>query len=75
VGVEGLSFRSGESLLVADSIEQFADAVIHLATDINARRRIGRLARATAIQYDWETIGNRLCEAIEELAMRAVVAR
>lgn len=44
VGVEGLQFQDGESCLIADTPEGFANAIIHLENDINLRKTIGENA-------------------------------
>lgn len=44
VGVEGLDFEDGDSCLVADTPDAFADAVKRLARDTELRRKIGTRA-------------------------------
>lgn len=59
MGCEGLDVRDGQSVLLADSPRDFADAVFRLATDRALAMRIaagGRdLVRTT---YDWQRIGD-----------------
>ena len=44
VGVEGLPFKDGESCLIADTPEDFANAIILLENDINLRKKISENA-------------------------------
>jgi glycosyltransferase involved in cell wall biosynthesis len=67
LGVEGLDFRPGEDLLVADSAGEFVEAVLALGGDEGLRRRLGRNARAVALGYDWGIIGDRLGRIVDEL--------
>lgn len=48
--LEGMSLRPGEDLLVADDLDAFAEDVVHLIRDVDARRRLGAagLARIRA---------------------------
>lgn len=58
VGAEGLDLESGRDLLLADSAERFADAVVRLLEDATARRELGEHGRATVVaRYDWSSIG------------------
>jgi glycosyltransferase involved in cell wall biosynthesis len=68
VGVEGLEFRPGEDLLVAETAEDFASAVVALHDDAELREELGRRARERARPYDWESIGDRFGALIESLA-------
>jgi glycosyltransferase involved in cell wall biosynthesis len=67
VGAEGLQFRDNRELIVADSAAHFARAVVQLANDAAGRRTLGERARRVALQYDWEIIGDRLCQVVESL--------
>ena len=57
LGVEGLSFESGRDLLVADSAQSFAAAIVTLLRDPAGRQALGTSARATVLQYDWAALG------------------
>jgi glycosyltransferase involved in cell wall biosynthesis len=76
IGVEGLPFRDSEELIVADSPETFARAVVRLVRDDGKRRKLGERARDIALGFDWEIIGDRLCRIVEAVGRRnpAVVA-
>ncbi len=57
IGCEGLDVRHGDHLLVADTPEQFAGAVVQLMTDDDLRLRLSTRARELVCrEYDWETI-------------------
>ena len=61
LGWEGIDVRSGEHLLTADDPESFAAAVVSLLQDEAEARRLGRAARALAVeQYSWDHAGERL---------------
>jgi glycosyltransferase involved in cell wall biosynthesis len=64
IGCEGIQVRQGESLLVADSAQEFADRLVSLLKDPEAARGIGARAREMArALYDWRVIGERIEEA------------
>jgi glycosyltransferase involved in cell wall biosynthesis len=64
VGCEGLEVRPGENILVADTPEAFADAVLSLLRDRELRRRLGRGGRATVeARYAWDAVGRAMTEA------------
>jgi polysaccharide biosynthesis protein PslH len=70
-GTEGLQFRVGEDIVVADSAPAFAQAVVDLLRDAPRRRALGRRARDVARQHDWEQIGRQVCRIVEDVAERA----
>jgi polysaccharide biosynthesis protein PslH len=65
LGVEGLAFRPGRDLIVADSPSDFASAVIALVRDGGRRAALGTRARAVACDYDWSAIGKRFAHLLE----------
>ena len=67
-GIEGLAFRDGRDLLVADSPAAFAAAVIGLLRDPTRRNLLGARARATASGYEWSAIGESLRRFLEHVA-------
>lgn len=75
VGAEGLDVHHGEDILLADDAESFADSVVRLLRDGEARRRMERAARALAAQYDWEVIAARFAEALARAAAEFDAAR
>ena len=51
----GLEVKSGDQLVLAESDEQFVEAIASLLTDAEARRRLGRRAREWALRnLTWE---------------------
>jgi len=67
-GIHGLELESGRDLLVADTPEQFAEAIRSLLNDALRREALGRQARATAERdYDWDAIAARQRELYRQL--------
>ncbi len=57
IGLEGIAARPGEEVLVADSAEEFAQAVVTLLADKSLQSRLGRQGRAFAeSRYDWQVV-------------------
>jgi polysaccharide biosynthesis protein PslH len=57
IGCEGLDARDGENILIRDTPEGFAEAVMAIMNDDDLRHRLEVEARRTAEQlYDWEVI-------------------
>ena len=65
VGVEGLPFRAGDDLLVADSEADFARAVVLLLKDQSRQQQLGRHARQVSLRHDWEGIEAQICRLLE----------
>lgn len=64
VGVEGLPVRDGEHLLIADSPEEFARAVVTLLKDVDRRRSLGEKAcRFVRENFSWAKAGEMFAEA------------
>lgn len=68
LGVEGLPFRHGYDLLVADSPDEFAAAVVGLLQDADRRALLGARARVTASRFEWTTIGESFRRILENIA-------
>ncbi len=61
IGCEGLRVTRGQNILVADSCEEFATAVLRLFRDEQDRKRVGRLGRATVeSEYAWSRISRQI---------------
>ncbi|MCX8052393.1 MAG: glycosyltransferase family 4 protein [Armatimonadetes bacterium] len=61
IGAEGLKVAHGEHILIADSPEDFAKAVIDVLNDPNLARELGRKGRELVErEYSWEVVGSRL---------------
>jgi len=56
VGAEGLDYRDGVDLLIADGAVAFANNVIALLRDPARRAALGRAAGETASRFDWSAI-------------------
>jgi len=61
VGAEGLDVRSGEHLLIADGVAEFAQAVVKVLRDPELADRLGRNGRELVCEkYSWNRVGERL---------------
>ncbi len=67
LGCEGLDFRTPQDLVVADSAQAFANAVIAVATDEPMRRQLECNARQASLAYDWQKIGESLMSTLGAL--------
>ncbi|MGA9119094.1 MAG: glycosyltransferase, partial [Bacteroidota bacterium] len=64
VGCEGITFTNGADVLIADTPESFAAAVVRLFSDAALRNALAEAAyRDLLPRYRWETVGGRLDEA------------
>ena len=60
VGAEGLDVHGGETIALADSPEEFADACVALLDDAGARRRMASNAwEMVAACYSWEVVSRK----------------
>lgn len=71
IGAEGLDVTDGENILIADTPDDFAAAVISLIDDRNKAKALGKQGRVTIdAQYQWKVLANKLeqswCKAIGE---------
>jgi sugar transferase (PEP-CTERM/EpsH1 system associated) len=65
IGAEGLPLTPGRDLLVGDDPQTFADAVVRLLRDDNARWVMGERARALVVErYDWRAAARVLEETL-----------
>lgn len=61
IGCEGIDVTDGEHLLVADTADAFADAVLRVFDDGALADRLGRAGRILVHEeYSWERAGDRL---------------
>ena len=66
VGAEGLPVRDGEELLLADTPEEFARAVVRVLTDEQLARDLGaRAAAAVRGNFGWRRVAERFAAACE----------
>ena len=57
IGAEGVQYRHGDNLLIADDADTFADAVLRLLNDPELGDCLARAGRNTVeTQYDWRKI-------------------
>lgn len=57
IGAEGLEFRNGENILIADSAQEFAQAVLRLLQDEPLAARLRQNGRDWVSQvYDWRKV-------------------
>jgi polysaccharide biosynthesis protein PslH len=67
VGAEGLPVASGENILLADTPEDFAQAVLSLLRDRNQRRRLGGEARALVHEkYSWPKVAESFARTLQD---------
>jgi len=67
-GCEGLKAVDGENILIRDTPEAIADAIVRVLDDDELRTRLGAGGRATVEErYGWDTIGARLLSAYAAL--------
>jgi glycosyltransferase involved in cell wall biosynthesis len=58
----------GQNILIADEPARFAQAVVHMIRDVDARRRIEADARRMVVQqYDWSAVAQDFEEALRRV--------
>lgn len=63
IASEGIEVVDGESIVFADSPEEYRDAIINLLNDPAKRRQLGEASRKLAIErYDFKSIGQSLSD-------------
>jgi glycosyltransferase involved in cell wall biosynthesis len=68
IGAEGIDFREGESILIADSPQDFASAVVQVLTDQQVGGRLRAAGRRWAEErYDWRRIYGAWDEVYQRL--------
>ena len=76
IGCEGLDAVDGENILVRDTPQGFADAVVEVLRDARLRSRLEHNGRRTATAtYSWSAIGRRLRAAYGEILGRPMSPR
>lgn len=67
IGAEGLSAVNGTDIMIADEPAEFADKVLSILNDKALAQRLSENARLLAEnRYDWNIIGSKLNNIIEE---------
>ena len=75
VGAEGLPVTPGQNILIADEPARFAQSVVHMIRDVDARRRIEADARRMVVQqYDWSAVAQDFEEALRRVVSGAGAA-
>lgn len=69
LGAEGFGLRSGQGLLLADTPNEFATAVLTLLTQPEQRARLAAAGRQIAHRYDWRQVVPRF-EEVHEAMLR-----
>jgi sugar transferase (PEP-CTERM/EpsH1 system associated) len=72
IGAEGLPVRPGRDIMIADSPDEFALAVVGLLQDHARRGRLGRAARELVVQgHTWDSVGYQLESVLETVVKTA----
>ena len=70
VGAAGLNDETLGAVRIADDADAFADAVVRLLNDHEARARIGKLGMASVRKhYDWKALMPRLLDAYRSIGL------
>lgn len=76
LGCEGIEARPGEVIVVAESPEDQARALVELRRDRERREAIGQRGRKLVLRkYTWAAIGSELLELYREVGEARVAAR
>ena len=68
VGAEGLGAENGTHLLIADTPQEFADAVVRLLNDSALQNRIKTVAAEwVRTRYSWESLSPQITQQLEAL--------
>lgn len=67
IAAEGLPIKHGKELLIADSADDFAEAVVKVLLDTNLQKTLGASAKHIVRDlYDWERIVRKLEDVYEQ---------
>lgn len=70
IGAEGLDYRNGEDIVIADEPVDFASQVIRLLRDREWRSSVGNAAQRRAGIYDWPKVVGTFACTLEQLWRR-----
>jgi polysaccharide biosynthesis protein PslH len=70
IGAEGLTFQNGRDLLLADDANAFAEAIVLLLRDTQARRRFEIAAAQLAAQFDWSVVTKQFSGVLDDMLAR-----
>lgn len=68
VGASGLTYTEGDDILVEDDLAAFPGRIDELLNTPSLMERLREGARAAALPYTWEAIGERYVTALQTLA-------
>ncbi|MBI3696374.1 MAG: glycosyltransferase, partial [Acidobacteria bacterium] len=69
VGAQGLGLTSGDNVILADSPDAFATAVLGLLSNDQAREEMAARGRAfVEARYGWDSLAKKLVTLWEELS-------
>jgi glycosyltransferase involved in cell wall biosynthesis len=68
IGAEGLPFKDGHEIRIAESPGQFAQAVVQLLKNPSLRNSIGAAGRQVAIRHSWTNVVAQLENILEHVA-------
>jgi len=72
-GVEGIAVRNGEDILIGDSPQEFANAVVRLLNEPDLRGNLAENAHElVAEHYNWPKVMPRFLNLVENLANRGM---
>lgn len=73
-GIEGIKAENMKQAVVVDNVdEQFIEAIIYLLNNEEVRKQLGTNARQLVEkEYDWERIGQSLCDFYEKIVRKNV---
>lgn len=69
IGAEGLQVAHGRDLLLADTPDAFAQAVIDVLRDDDLRERLGRGAAEVSDRHDWRAVAQHLERALQRVVV------
>jgi len=76
IGCEGLDAVDGENILIRDTPDAIADALLHVLGDARLRSHLGRNARRLATEtYSWSVVGRQIRSAYDALLGRSAAPR
>jgi polysaccharide biosynthesis protein PslH len=68
VGLEGIDAKPGEEVLVADTAEDFAEAVVKCLRNCELQEYLGGRGRRLAeVRYDWQVVLKKMGEVYQEI--------
>jgi len=68
IGCEGIDVRNGESALIADEPQAFAQAIVQLIHSAEFRRRLVENGyELVKSEYEWSMIGQQVAQVYESL--------